>query len=166
MTKSNSLHVFRLIFSLLIMMLFTACDQSSPNKTTTLAIPTLDNGTVKTFAIKFQEDYDKQLNSLLTQFDRAYKNNDSYSFTDFRNNKWTPAYIKHKNFYAEVYNQNKDFLKTSQITPLFQRFESLIYIGINLKNGLLDSDKTLIEQTLTEAKADQKLVHSIVAATR
>ncbi|MDF1588586.1 MAG: hypothetical protein P1P93_05445 [Gammaproteobacteria bacterium] len=166
MNKSNPQHTFRLVLSLLIALLFIGCNDNQPSETGHSSILTLDKSNIKTFASRCQKDYDSIHAGLIEHFNIAYKNNDGYGFADFRNNKWTPAYIEKKNFYADVYAHNEAFLKSSPIAPLFDRFDNLIYIGINLKNGLLNNDKELIDQTLAEAKVDQQLVHSIVAATQ
>lgn len=168
MQQSNQCSNFRFLIWIGLSLVLTACDRGSTNSDTTerATIPEINAATVGRFSSDFKQDYDDSLNTLLQQFESAQKKDDAYSFVDFRNNKWTPVYINKKNFYSAVFEQNENYLKSSAIAPLFDRFDNLIYIGINLKNGLLNNDNGLIGQTLAEAKADQELAHSIVAATK
>ncbi|MBE0439028.1 MAG: hypothetical protein IBX57_04525 [Gammaproteobacteria bacterium] len=168
MNQSRQCSNFRFLIWIGLSLVLTACDGGSTSSDTTepATIPEINAATVGRFLSDFKQDYDDSLNTLLQQFESAQKIDDAYSFVDFRNNKWTPAYINNKNFYAAVFEHNENYLKSSPIAPLFDSFDSLIYTGINLKNGLLNNDKGLIDQTLAEAKADQELVHSIVAATK
>lgn len=165
----KSLHIIlRLLFWITLSLTIASCKNgnNNPSKDDSQTIPTLNKTTIGRFSLQFEKDYDDALNNLIKQFKIDQKNDDVYNFIDYRNIKWTPAYINKKTFYTAVFNKNKGYLEKSPIAPLFNQYEYLIYIGINLKHGLLDNDKTLIEQTLAEAKSNQELVHSIVASTK
>lgn len=149
------------------LLILTACNNnSSTNTVESSTIPELNQANVAAFSSRLKQDYDTSLESLLQQFDVAQNNNDSYSFVDYRNNKWTPVYINKKDFYAAVSEKNKDYLTSSPIAPMFDYFEHLIYIGLDLKNGLLDNDQHMIEQALLDAKTHQKAVHALVISDK
>lgn len=152
----------KLLVWICLSIILTACNNNdSSGEKPAQAVTQLNSSNIAAFTSSFKKDYDDNLNALLKEFKLAQQNNDEYSFVDYRNNKWTPAYISKKNFYAKVYEDNSTYLKTSPITPLFNHFENLIYIGLELKNGLLDKDQDAINRALADAKAQQKSVHAI-----
>jgi len=138
-----------------------SCDKSS-EKAVEKAKPIIDlnDANVKQFTQSLSKDYIKVQKDLLDSFYSHKKAGDSYGFTQYRNLKWTPAYIEKKDYYQAVLDKNRAYITTAGIKPLFLRFENLIYIGINLKNGLLNDDQALLKTTLAEASADKKIVES------
>ncbi len=167
--KKTNWFILKLVFLIALSVAVTGCNEQNKDTTSKAenpTIPVLNKTNIRAFSLNLQQDYDLSLNSLIEQFNLAQENGDSYSFVSYRNHKWTPVYMEKKDFYAAVFNQNKAYLETSSIAPLFNLFESLIYVGLNLKHGLLDNDKTVIEQALADAKNEQTLVHSIVASTK
>lgn len=150
------------IFLIVTMGLFlTACDKSGQETEKAKPILTLSDANVKQFKIDFYKDYVKTQKELLDAFHRHQKAGDSFGFTEFRNVVWTPAFIEKKDSYQAILDKNRTYIDASSIKPMFLRFENLIYIGINLKNGLLDGDQELLSTTLAEAVADKKTVKAI-----
>lgn len=161
MMSSLTGHRFIILFWLCLSLSLVSCDKG-PEKTAeeTKSIIVLDDATVKQFTQSLSKDYIKTQQELLVAFNSYKKAGDIYGFTKFRNNKWTPAYIEKKDYYQAVLDKNRAYISTAGIKPLFLRFENLIYIGINLKNGLLNEDQELLKTTLAEAAADKKIVES------
>lgn len=160
---SSIKHLLNILLIVTASLFLTACGKSDQETNTDKAgsIPTLNDANIKQFTSDFSIDYIETQKSLLASFHSHQKANDSFGFTQFRNLVWTPAYIEKKNYYQATLDKNRSYIATTSIKPLFLRFENLIYIGINLKNGLLDEDQELITETLAEAKADKKLVVKI-----
>lgn len=159
--------VLSAFFAVALILSITACDNDTElgfTTTTKETVPTLTDQNINAFTQKFATDYFSNLDGLLINFHAAYGSDDEYQFINYRNQKWTPAYIKEKHYYATVFEQNKAYLDKSVITPMFNCFENLIYIGLDLKKGLLNKDPELIEQTIVEANADKKLVNSIITS--
>lgn len=69
---------------------------------------------------------------------------------------------KKKEFYDELLADNKTFLSSHPASELFVLFDSLIYIGIDLKNGLLDNDPERANKALARAKEAKSTVSAIL----
>jgi len=138
-----------------------SCDKSS-EKAVEKAKPIieLNDTNVKKFTQSLTIDYVNTQKALIDAFYSHKKSGDSFGFTQFRNHKWTPNFVEKKDSYQAVLDKNRDYISKVGIKPLFLRFENLIYIGINLKNGLLNNDQDLMKATLAEAAADKKIVES------
>jgi len=147
-----------------ISLLLTACDKSGQDTEKAVKpILALSDANAKQFKVAFYKDYVKTQKALLEAFHRHQKAGDSFGFTQFRNTVWTPAFIEKKNTYQAILDKNRTYIDTASIKPMFLRFENLIYIGINLKNGLLDDDQELLKTTLAEASADKRIVKAIAS---
>jgi len=140
-----------------------ACDKSSQDTEKAKPIPTLSDANIKQFKVNFYNDYAKTQKALLDKFYSHQKAGDSYGFTQFRNVVWTPKFIEKKDAYQAILDKNRKYIDTTSIKPMFLRYENLIYIGINLKNGLLDGDQELLKTTLAEAAADKKIIKAIAS---
>ncbi len=70
--------------------------------------------------------------------------------------------MEKKRYYQAVYKQNKTYITSNNLTPLFLAYENLIYIGINLKNSLLDNNSALEKEALTSLKEDQATILKIL----
>ncbi len=149
--------------SLCFALLFSACDKpvDSEPATKTKAIPTLNNKNLKAFIYTLSQDYMKSSSNLLTAFNVYKKSGDSFGFIQFRNHKWTPAYIEKKNYYQAVYKQNKAYITNNNLSPLFLAYENLIYIGINLKNSLLDKNNDLEKEALRSLEEDRAIFDKV-----
>jgi len=153
---------FSLLVCLCLSLSLISCDKGS-EKPTEEAKPIieLNDGNVQQFTQSLAKDYAQIQKALLDAFYSHKKSGDSYGFTKFRNHSWTPNFVEKKDYYQAVLNKNRDYISTAGIKPLFLRFENLIYIGINLKNGLLNNDQDLMKETLAEAAADKKIIESL-----
>ncbi|MDC9725639.1 MAG: hypothetical protein PSN44_06975 [Gammaproteobacteria bacterium] len=151
-----------IVFWLFIGLALISCD-SGPEKTAGQVeqITVLNDENIKQFTQAIANDYVSTQKDLLDAFYSYQKSGESYGFVKFRNHTWTPAFIKKKTHYQTVYKENSDFISKNSIKPLFLSFENLIYIGIGLKNGLLDNDDEKIKAALAEAAADKKVVLSL-----
>lgn len=160
--------------SLLLMLCLwlSACDQldltPKPSSLTNTSndLIQLNSNNIDTFTIEFAQTYLSTLNELLVAFKKYNNPDSSYQFVQFRNNQWTPQYIKNKNHYQAVLQHNASFLEQSTSRPLFDHFEGLIYIGLDLKKGLLDGRPALIKQALKKAKRDRLQVNAILEQAR
>lgn len=163
MLSNYRLAVFKRIFLMLIASIFlVACDKGAEDSNVTVAdvpVPTLSDKNIKAFTRKMAKDYNVNLDSLVVAFNQAKKNDEAYTFVDFRNQKWTPDYIKQKDYYQKVLAKNAAYLSKSPAKSLFDAFENLIYIGVNLKNALLDNDEVKLQAQLEEINKEKTLVN-------
>ena len=158
----ESKHIF-LMF--LISFLLVACNKSSDESEVTeviVEVPTLNDQNIKDFTIKMAMDYNDLLDSLLAEFNVANKARDEYRFVNFRNHTWTPNYIKQKDYYQNVLANNSIYLSKSPTRILFDKFEYLIYIGIELKNVLLDEDDVKLQEQLTAITKNKATVGELI----
>ena len=157
-----SKHVF---FIFLMSILLVACNKTSDDSVVTEVekeVPTLTDNNIKDFTIKMAKDYNASLDSLLAEFNAAQKDGDEYRFVTFRNSKWTPIYIKKKDYYQNVLAHNSSYLAKSPTKILFDQFEYLIYTGIELKNVLLDEDDVKLQELLLAINKDKALVNELI----
>jgi hypothetical protein len=122
----------------------------------------LNDQNIKDFTIKMAMDYNDLLDSLLAEFNVANKARDEYRFVNFRNHTWTPNYIKQKDYYQNVLANNSIYLSKSPTRILFDKFEYLIYIGIELKNVLLDEDDVKLQEQLTAITKNKATVGELI----
>lgn len=157
-----SKHFFLMLF---ISVLLVACNKSSDDSKVTeveAEVPTLTDKNIKDFTIKMAKDYNASLDSLLAEFNSAKKAGDEYQFVNFRNNTWTPNYIKHKDYYQNVLAHNSSYLAKSPSRVLFDKFEYLIYTGIELKNVLLDEDDIKLQAQLAAINKDKEIINGLI----
>mgnify|MGYP007022657695 CR=1 FL=1 len=159
-------HLLTIFLSLCLSMSLVSCDKS-PEKTVEKAKPilVLNDSNIKQFTQALHKDYVDTQKALLDSFYSHKKADDAHGFTEFRNYNWTPAFIVKKDYYQAVLDKNRSYVTRKAIKPAFLRFENLIYIGLNLKNGLLENDQEMIEKALAEAKADKKLVEFVAKSS-
>jgi len=155
-------HLLTPFLWLCISLALVSCDKA-PDGADKAAEPiiTLSNENVKEFSRTLAKDYVKRQKELLDSFYSHKKSGEAYGFTQYRNYTWTPEFIEKKKYYQAVLDNNRSFISEKSIKPLFLRFENLIYIGLNLKNGLLNGDEELMKSTLAEAAADRSTIISI-----
>jgi len=151
-----------LLLSLLFSFFLSACDNFGDKAAEDVEILTLTDENIQLFSQTLVQDYSAIHSTLLTQFDRFRSANDSFGFAQYRNYNWTPMYIEKKDYYWAVFKKNRSYIESSNLTSFFLGFENLIYLGINLKNGLLDEDQSLIDDTLEEAKHDQQTLTALL----
>lgn len=159
---AESKHIF-LIF--LISIMLVACNKSSDDSVVTEVeqeVPTLSDNNIKDFTIKMAKDYNASLDSLLAGFNAAQKDGDEYQFVTFRNSKWTPNYIKKKDYYQNVLAHNSSYLAKSPTKILFDQFEYLIYTGIELKNLILDKGDVKSQDLFAAIRKDKALVNELI----
>jgi hypothetical protein len=145
--------------------LLVACNKSSDESEFTeviVEVPTLNDQNIKDFTIKMAKDYNDLLDSLLLEFNVAKKAGDEYRFVNFRNHTWTPNYIEQKNYYQNVLAHNSSYLAKLPTRILFDKFEYLIYIGIELKNVLLDEDDVKLQEQLAAITKNKATVDGLI----
>ncbi|MFW5425765.1 MAG: hypothetical protein ACKE8G_04425 [Methylophagaceae bacterium] len=144
--------------------ILVACGQKpGPEKA---EIPELDDSNIHAFSLSLGKNYYSTANKLIAAFKAHKQSGDSYGFTQYRNGTWTPAYIKEKKFYQSVYQQNKAYINASNAKPLFLAYENLIYIGVDLKNSLLDENVELEKGALASLKQDKITIKAILKAKK
>jgi len=160
--SSRPNHMFTLFLSLCLSLTLVSCDNGS-EKTVEKAkpIPVLNDANVKQFTQALSKDYVETQTALLDAFYSHKKSGDSHGFTQYRNYTWTPVFIEKKDYYQAVLDKNRSYVTRKALKPAFIRFENLIYIGLSLKNGLLNDDQEMMQAALAEAKADKKLVQFV-----
>jgi hypothetical protein len=154
-------YAIQLLYALSICLLLSSCGDNSATSSASDTV-TLNQSNIKQYAHQIAEDYSSQLNNLLSGYNKARQSGESFDFIQYRNSVWTPAYIKKKEFYDELLADNKPFLSSHPASDLFVLFDSLIYIGIDLKNGLLDNDPERANKALARAKEAKSTVLAIL----
>ncbi|MFT5760755.1 MAG: hypothetical protein ACI9LM_005542 [Alteromonadaceae bacterium] len=166
MLSNNYLAESKHIFLMFLMsFLLVACNKSSDESEFTeviVEVPTLNDQNIKDFTIKMAKDYNELLDSLLLEFNVAKKAGDEYRFVNFRNHTWTPNYIEQKNYYQNVLAHNSSYLAKLPTRILFDKFEYLIYIGIELKNVLLDEDDVKLQEQLAAITKNKVTVDGLI----
>jgi len=151
-----------LVFAICVFLV--ACDKDADDAKITeveVIVPILSDDNIKEFTIGMAKNYNANLDSLMAEFYSAQKADNEYQFVNFRNYTWTPNYIKQKDFYQKVLENNASYLSRSPSRPLFDKFEQLIYIGIDLKNALLDKDEAKLQEHLVAINKDKDTVNSL-----
>lgn len=161
---STKLYLQFFVLTALVIFLVGCSDESTQDSATT--IPTLNDSNINSFTEKLTADYLDMSDRLLHAFKQAKKSGNANFFIEYRNNTWTPAYIPQKDYYTEVFKKNKAFLAKVDAGALFARYENLIYVGLDLKNGLLNQDQDRIQLALAEAAKDKALVSKIQTLSR
>lgn len=148
----------------LVLSLLTACsDSNQQDKVTASTAIELDDSNINTFTVKTAKKYQTLASKLFKAFEQAQKANDEHSFIDYRNNVWTPKYIEYKQYLQKTQQSNKAYLADKTTTNrLFDAYENLIYIGLDLKNGLLNKDDEQIANAYKAYKKDQKNIKAIL----
>jgi len=159
-----NLNIRYILLSLAASFLLAACD-SSDDKAAPVEIIELSSANIDAFTVEIANDYLTTVDSLVTEFKKHKKANDAYGFTQYRNYYWTPAYIEKKDYYSAVIEKNRDFLSNSKIRPLFNKFDNLIYFGVDLKNSLLEKDRKLLDKTMAGLKQEKADVIVVLKAT-
>jgi len=166
MMSNNYLAEFKNVFLIFVMgAILVACNKSSDDAEVSkviVEVPTLNDQNIKDFTIKMAKDYNASLDSLVAEFNSAKKAGDEYQFIDFRNQTWTPNYIKQKDYYQNVLAHNSPYLSKSPTKILFEKYEYLIYTGIELKNLLLDKDDIKLQEQLAAIAKDKAVVDSLI----
>jgi len=151
-------HRFIILLLLCISFTLTACDKGPDEAGQSKPIIVLNDSNVKQFTQNLAKDYVKTQKALLDAFYSHQKAGDAHGFTQYRNFNWTPMFIEKKDYYQAVLDKNRSYISKKEIKSLFLRFENLIYIGINLKKGLLNENQGLVKETLAEAAEDKKII--------
>ncbi len=154
------------ILWLFLSFFIVACGQKSGSEETEIEIPQLNDSNIHAFSLSLGKGYYSTANKLIAAFKAHKQSGDAYKFTQFRNNTWTPAYIKEKKFYQAVYQKNKAYINASNTKPLFLAYENLIYIGVDLKNSLLDKNIELEKEALASLKQDKVTIKAILKAKK
>lgn len=163
MTKLTFYSVKSLFLWFSLSLILVACGQEpSSEKVEKIDIPQLNNGNIHAFSVALSKEYFNTTSSLITAFNSHKQAGKHFEFTQFRNNTWTPAYIKEKRFYQSVYKKNKGFINSGNTKPLFLAYENLIYIGIGLKNSLLDQDIALEKEAMSSLEQDKATINTIL----
>jgi len=125
-------------------------------------IPELNPDNLDEFTLTFANTYLNTVDTLLTEFKKYKKANDPHGFVQYRNYHWTPAYVEKKDYYLAVIEKNRAFLEATEVKPLFNKFDNLIYYGIDLKRSLLDKDRKLLDKTVAALNEQEAVVSSVI----
>lgn len=154
---------FKYLFLTLVLSLFlVACGEQNEDTSNKTEIPVLTKDNINEFTLTFADTYLDTVDSLLTEFKKYKKKDDPYGFAQYRNYVWTPEYIEKKNYYLATVEKNRVFLEKSKIKPLFNKFDNLIYYGIDLKRSLLEKDRKLLDETVAKLKEQEAVVNAVI----
>lgn len=158
----------KIILILVSLFALASCQQQDSSKQAELdsvkplAIIQLNDHNIEEFSLIFAEHYQLMLDELLHGFNQAKEEDDSHIFVSYRNFHWTPNYIEKKEYYQAVLEQNRTYVTQSPVRPLFDHFERLIYIGLDLKHGLNDNNEALLRKTFFIIENDKKDIEAIL----
>ena len=123
-----------------LLLLLHGCSNEADQQTER-PVPQLSDLNIKQFVTVFQEDYERSLSDIEQAYDKYKLENDPSGYVAYRNLVWTPAYIDLKNHYAAVLHLNKPYLARKRLLPLFDMFDNILKIGLDLKKAMLDEDE-------------------------
>ena len=150
-----------LAFFLLIGLFLAACGEQDKAPPKAKEVLTLSDENVSNFTKSFAKEYFQTLDNLITSFEAAKKNDKEYDFVNYRNQTWTPNFKERKDHYEAILKKNNTFIKKAGIKPLFEKFSGMLYVGVYLKNGLLDDDKEKLKKAFSIIEKDKKVVKSL-----
>ncbi|WP_290701377.1 hypothetical protein [Amphritea sp.] len=110
------------------------------------------------FIVLLVNDYLDSNEKLIQHYAEFRKANDVQGFIAYRNESWTPEYMRRKEFYQQMLHRNKAYAYRHQINGLFDRFMGLQKLSLHLKHSLQNSDANLAAQVMEKLTADEKAV--------
>jgi len=165
-TKQTDRQTFDYKFLLLwicISLSLASCDNYFERPDATLR---LNNENINEFTGNFAHEYFDKLDRLLVAFETYKKADDSHGFIDFTNKAWDREYTNRNHYYQTVLEKNHLYISQKSIKPLFDKFEELLDIGLNLKYSLLNDDEAQSQTTLTTIKEDKRVVNTVIVLTQ
>ncbi len=157
-----------LLLRVSIFMLFTffliACDDTNsptPQTPKQNKVTKLNSKNIDAYANEMANNYINIQDQLVQHYQQAKQTKNTFGFIQYRNHTWTPEYISLKTRYNRDFEYNKAFLEKQKSAPLFTIYENLIYIGLDLKNGMLEDDIERQQSALEAAKKDKQQVIDI-----
>lgn len=164
LSQFNHLKILLLVLSPLVLISCQQQDTTEEQQQTNdkPTIIEINDQNVEEFSIIFAEHYQLMLDELLHGFNEARNEDDSHVFVSYRNFHWTPKYIEKKEYYQLVLKKNQAYIARSPVKRLFDHFEQLIYIGLDLKHGLADNDETLLRKTFVIIDHDKQDIAAIL----
>ena len=156
-----------LILGFLSLFLVGCSDNSTEAETAPTSPPVaeileLNADNIEEFTLTFADNYIETVDTLLIAFKKYKKADDPYGFAQYRNFQWTPKYIEKKDYYLAVIEKNRAFIETSKVKPLFNKFDNLIYYGIDLKRSLLNKDRKLLDETVAALNTQEAIVNTVI----
>jgi len=126
----------------------------------------LNNENINEFTANFAHEYFDTLDRLLVAFRTYKKADDSHGFIDFTNKAWDRKYTNRNHYYQTVLEKNRSYISQKSIKPLFDKFEELLDIGLNLKYSLLNDNEAQSQTTLITIKEDKRVVNTAIELAR
>ena len=148
-----------LLFWICISLFLASCGNNTEKSEATLL---LNDENINEFTANFAYEYIDTLDRLLVAFRIYKKADDSHGFIDFTNKAWDREYKIRNRYYQTVLEKNHSYISQKPIKPLFDKFEELLDIGLNLKYSLLNDDKAQSQTTLTTIKKDKRVVNTAI----
>ncbi len=146
------------LFGVLIGLSLLGCGPQAEQSQVPRSILTLNDTNDATFARDFAQDYLATLASLENAYHDSRQRDDANGFIRYRNLEWTPAYIEKKAYYQAVLQKNKPYIYRAAMNPLFDKFDRLITISVNLKHALRDHNDAQWRQAKALIDADKAVV--------
>ena len=119
-------------------------------------LSTINADNVDQLIIVMTNDFNKQLKQIETQYHFSRTHRDARSFLVWHLRAFVPEQSQLESYYQTVFTTNKDFLSTTDVTPLLPAFKSLTPITVNLIEAMRDSNAVKLEEAkkkINEAKA-------------
>ena len=123
---------------LLTLLLLGGCSNDSED--VVKKVPTLTEKNMRQFVSIASQDYDYIVDKLEIAYNKHKSGNDIAGFIGFRNTQWTWEYIELKQHYAAVLDKNRKFVARHSLQPVFNEYEGILLIGLDLKHALTDGN--------------------------
>jgi len=154
------------LLGIFISLFLVACDNDVELKSSVPDfILVLNDDNMHEFTVRFAHDYLNTLENLVNASTHYRLADDGDGLTTYRNQQWTPLYIEKKYYYQAVLQKNKPNIYRASIDPLFDKFDRLINISVNLKHAVLDRDDDRWQQTLAMIKRDKQVVTALIKSS-
>lgn len=150
-----------LLITLLFLPLLSGCsDETKEIKTADAPLQTfhLNFENQSEFTTQLINDYLDSNEKLIRHYAGFRKAEDVQGFIAYRNESWTPEYMRRKEFYQRMLHRNKAYVYRHQINGLFDRFMALQKLSLHLKHSLQNSDANLAAQVMEKLAADERAV--------
>ena len=158
-TDRQTFDLKSLLFWICISLFLVSCGNNTEKSEVILL---LNDENIDEFTVNFAYEYFDTLDRLVVAF-RTYKQaDDSHGFINFKNKAWNREYINRKRDYQTVLEKNRLYISKTSIKPLFDKFEALLYISLNLKDSLLNDSEAQSQTTLTTIKEDKRVVNAAI----
>lgn len=133
----SGFRLFACVLMLFSSLFLSACmeEEKAPR-----VVPTLTEQNLREFMSVASHEYDQIIDKLEVAFNESKAAQDPDEFISYRNREWTWEYLELKEHYAAVLDKNRRFVASHQLQPLFDEYNGILEIGLDLKHALTENN--------------------------